>query len=220
MGGILLLEDGRSFRGEAFGAPATKVGEVVFNTAMAGYQEVLTDPSYREQIVVMTTAHVGNYGVNAQDTESDAVQVSGFVARHFSPIASNHRATGTLADYLGAAGVPAVHGIDTRALVRHIRNKGAMRAVISTEDLTEAELRARIDAWPGMVGRDLVTEVSTSTRYSFTENLPEGTDVSMFGGALRGGLPPRAQPRKAASHPRARRRREEEPAPALRLRGV
>lgn len=190
MGGILLLEDGRSFRGEAFGAPATKVGEVVFNTAMAGYQEVLTDPSYREQIVVMTTAHVGNYGVNAQDTESDAVQVSGFVARHFSPIASNHRATGTLADYLGAAGVPAVHGIDTRALVRHIRNKGAMRAVISTEDLTEAELRARIDAWPGMVGRDLVTEVSTSTRYSFTENLPEGTDVSMFGGALRGGFPP------------------------------
>jgi carbamoyl-phosphate synthase small subunit len=158
MGGILLLEDGRSFRGEAFGAPATKVGEVVFNTAMAGYQEVLTDPSYREQIVVMTTAHVGNYGVNAQDTESDAVQVSGFVARHFSPIASNHRATGTLADYLGAAGVPAVHGIDTRALVRHIRNKGAMRAVISTEDLTEAELRARIDAWPGMVGRDLVKD--------------------------------------------------------------
>ncbi|MDP2312588.1 MAG: glutamine-hydrolyzing carbamoyl-phosphate synthase small subunit [Pseudomonadota bacterium] len=169
MGGILLLEDGRSFRGEAFGAPATKVGEVVFNTAMTGYQEVLTDPSYREQIVVMTTAHVGNYGVNPDDVESDAVQVAGFCARHFSPIASNHRSTGTLADYLAAAGVPGVHGIDTRALVRHIRNKGAMRAVLTTEGLDESELRARIEAWPGMVGRDLVTEVSTPARYTFAE---------------------------------------------------
>lgn len=163
------MEDGRSFRGEAFGAPATKVGEIVFNTAMTGYQEVLTDPSYREQIVVMTTAHVGNYGVNAEDVESDAVQVSGFVARHFSPIASNHRSTGTLADYLAGAGVPGVHGIDTRALVRHIRNKGAMRAAITTEDLDDAELRSRIEAWPGMVGRDLVSEVSTPRRYTFAE---------------------------------------------------
>ncbi|MES2639371.1 MAG: glutamine-hydrolyzing carbamoyl-phosphate synthase small subunit [Myxococcota bacterium] len=170
MGGILLLEDGRSFRGDAFGAPATKVGEIVFNTAMTGYQEVLTDPSYREQIVVMTTAHVGNYGVNGEDVESDAVQVSGFVARHFSPMASNHRSTGTLEGYLAAAGVPGVHGIDTRALVRHIRAKGAMRAAISTEGLDEAELRARIEAWPGMVGRDLVSEVSTKVRYTFAEN--------------------------------------------------
>jgi len=169
MGGILLLEDGRSFRGEAFGAPATKVGEIVFNTAMSGYQEVLTDPSYREQIVVMTTAHVGNYGVNAEDDESGRVQAAGFVARHFSPVASNHRSEGTLADYLDAAGVPGVHGIDTRALVRHIRTKGAMRAVISTEELDEETLRARIFDWPGMVGRDLVTEVSTPVRYTFAD---------------------------------------------------
>ncbi len=190
MGGILLLEDGRSFRGEAFGAPATKVGEVVFNTAMTGYQEVLTDPSYREQIVVMTTAHVGNYGVNAEDVESGSVQVAGFVARHFSPMASNHRSSGTLAGYLDGAGVPGVHGIDTRALVRHIRNKGAMRAVISTEDLSEAELRARIEAWPGMVGRDLVVEVSTSKRYTFTEGLPYTSDLAFARGGVAGGPPP------------------------------
>jgi carbamoyl-phosphate synthase small subunit len=169
MRGILLLEDGRAFRGEAFGAAATRVGEVVFNTAMTGYQEVLTDPSYREQIVVMTTAHVGNYGVNAEDVESDAVQVAGFCARSFSSTWSSHRATGGLGDYLGAAAVPAVHGIDTRALVRHIRDRGAMRAAISTEDLGVDELRARIEAWPGMVGRALVNEVCTPVRYTFAE---------------------------------------------------
>jgi carbamoyl-phosphate synthase small subunit len=189
MGGILLLEDGRSFRGEAFGAPATRVGEVVFNTAMSGYQEVLTDPSYCEQIVVMTTAHVGNYGVNLDDEESGAVQVSGFVARHFSPRASNHRATGTLGDYLAAAGAPGVHGIDTRALVRHIRTKGAMRAIISTEDLPEAELRARIEAWPGMVGRDLVVEVSTKSRYTFaTSNADKPFRVHVLDGGVKRNL--------------------------------
>ncbi len=167
MGGILLLEDGRTFRGEAFGAPATRVGEIVFNTAMTGYQEVLTDPSYREQIVVMTTAHVGNYGVNAEDVESDAVHVSGFVARAFTRQFSNHRATGGLEPYLTDAGVPGVHGIDTRALVRHIRTRGAMRAAISTEDLPIAALEERIAAWPGMAGRALATEVSTPARYTF-----------------------------------------------------
>jgi carbamoyl-phosphate synthase small subunit len=187
MGGILLLEDGRSFRGEAFGAPATKVGEIVFNTAMSGYQEVLTDPSYREQIVVMTTAHVGNYGVNAEDDESGRVQVAGFVARHFSPMASNHRSEGTLADYLEAAGVPGVHGIDTRALVRHIRTKGAMRAAISTEDLDEETLRARIFDWPGMVGRDLVSEVSTPVRYTFAEGAGQRIHV-LDGGVKRNQL--------------------------------
>jgi carbamoyl-phosphate synthase small subunit len=126
--------------------------------------------------------------------------VAGFVARHFSPIASNHRATGTLADYLAGAGVPGVHGIDTRALVRHIRTKGAMRAVISTEDLTEAELRARIEAWPGMVGRDLVVEVSTPRRYAFTEGLPAGEGFGTPGGALRGGHPPAPGARRPRIH--------------------
>ena len=167
--GVLLLEDGRRFDGEGFGAPATRVGEVVFNTSMSGYQELLTDPSYCEQIVVMTTAHVGNTGVNAEDVESRRVWLSGFVARSFSRTTSNWRATGSLDDYLRDAAVPALHGIDTRALVRHIRSKGAMRAAITTEDLDDAELRARIDAWPGMVGRALADEVSCPAPYRFAE---------------------------------------------------
>ena len=163
----LLLEDGRSFEGEAFGAAATRVGEIVFNTAMTGYQEVLTDPSYCEQIVVMTTAHVGNYGVNAEDVESRKLWLSGFVARSFSRVTSNHRATGSLGDYLRDAGVPAVEAIDTRAVVRHIRSKGAMKAVISTEGLAEEALAARVAAWPGMAGRALAGEVSCERRYTF-----------------------------------------------------
>lgn len=174
MDGVLLLEDGRAFRGEGFGAVGTKVGEVVFNTAMSGYQEVLTDPSYREQIVVMTTAHVGNYGVNPDDVESDGVHVSGFVARHFSAQASNFRSTQTLDAYMGAAGVPGVHDIDTRALVRHIRTQGAMRAAISTEGLSDDELRARIAAWPGMVGRALADELSCKARYTFSDGAGGG----------------------------------------------
>ena len=163
----LLLEDGRSFEGEAFGAIATRVGEVVFNTAMAGYEEILTDPSYTEQIVVMTAAQVGNYGMNAADDESGAIHPAGFVAREFSRVTSNHRAEQSLEAALTAAGVPALHGIDTRALVRHIRSQGAMRAAITTEDASEGQLRERIFAWPGMAGRALATEVSTQARYTF-----------------------------------------------------
>lgn len=167
MTATLLLEDGRVQRGESFGAPATRVGELVFNTSMTGYQEVLTDPSYREQIVVMTTAHVGNYGVCAADAESAGVHVAGFVARSFSALASSHRAERTLAEYLESAGVPGVHGIDTRAVVRHIRSRGAMRAAISTETSDLDALRARIEAWPGMAGRALATEVSCKEPYTF-----------------------------------------------------
>ncbi len=167
--GVLLLEDGRRFEGEGFGAPATRVGEVVFNTSMSGYQELLTDPSYCEQIVVMTTAHVGNYGVNGEDVESRRLWLSGFVARSFSRTTSNWRATGSLDDYLTEAAVPAVHGIDTRALVRHIRSKGAMRAAITTEDVGDAELLARIQAWPGMAGRALADEVSCEAPWRFAE---------------------------------------------------
>lgn len=167
--GVLLLEDGRRFEGEGFGAPATRVGEVVFNTSMSGYQELLTDPSYCEQIVVMTTAHVGNYGVNGEDVESRRLWLSGFVARSFSRTTSNWRATGSLDDYLTDAAVPAVHGIDTRALVRHIRSKGAMRAAITTEEVGDAELLARIQAWPGMAGRALADEVSCEAPWRFAE---------------------------------------------------
>lgn len=162
MGGVLLLEDGRSFTGEAFGAQATRVGEVVFNTAMTGYQEVLTDPSYHEQIVTMTVPHVGNTGVNSEDPESSRVWAAGFIARDFSRMHSNHRAEESLDRYLRRAGVPGMHGIDTRALVRHVRDKGAMKAVISTDGTSAAELYERLRAWPGMDGRALAGEVCVS----------------------------------------------------------
>jgi carbamoyl-phosphate synthase small subunit len=165
----LLLEDGTRFEGEGYGAPTTRVGEVVFNTSLTGYQEVLTDPSYHEQIVVMTAAHVGNYGVNFEDAESEKIWAAGFACRSFSRISSSHLATGTLQDYLHQSGVPGIHGLDTRALVRHIRSRGAMRAVISNEELSEAELRERIFAWPGMEGRALAGEVSCTKRYTFAK---------------------------------------------------
>ncbi len=169
MGAILLLEDGRSFSGEAFGARGTRVGEVVFNTSMTGYQEILTDPSYREQVVVMTTAQVGNTGINPEDMESDRVQVAAFVVRECSRLASNHRATDGLDRWLRAAGIPGLQGIDTRELVRHIRRRGAMRAVISTDGTPGPELWERLQAWPGMVGRALAGEVSTPRRYVWAE---------------------------------------------------
>jgi carbamoyl-phosphate synthase small subunit len=185
MGGILMLEDGRRFEGEAFGARGTRVGEVVFNTAMTGYQEVLTDPSYTEQIVVMTVPHVGNYGVNDEDVESSRVHVSGFIAREFSRLHSNHRATGGLGQYLDGQGVPAVEGIDTRALVRHIRSKGAMKAVISTDGTPVEILQKKLDAWPGMEGRALATEVSTTKPYLFHEPENPRARVSVVDGGVK-----------------------------------
>ncbi|MEN9786574.1 MAG: hypothetical protein RLZZ299_1838 [Pseudomonadota bacterium] len=188
MEGVLLLEDGRAFRGRGFGAVGTRVGEVVFNTAMTGYQEVLTDPSYFEQIVVMTPAHVGTYGVNPEDVESDGVHVSGFVARHFTDVPSNHRSTQDLGTYLRDAGVPALDGIDTRALVRHIRTRGAMRAAISTDGASEDALRERIAAWPGMVGRALAEELSCRARYTFATGAAEGVGAGLRIHALDGGV--------------------------------
>ncbi len=188
MEGVLLLEDGRRFRGRGFGAVGTRVGEVVFNTAMTGYQEVLTDPSYFEQIVVMTPAHVGTYGVNPEDVESDGVHVSGFVARHFTDVPSNHRSTQDLGSYLRDAGVPALDGIDTRALVRHLRTRGAMRAAISTDGSSDDVLQERIAAWPGMVGRALAEELSCRARYTFAEGGAEGAGAGLRIHALDGGV--------------------------------
>lgn len=185
MSGLLLLEDGRCFRGTGYGARATRVGEVVFNTSMTGYQEILTDPSYTEQIVVMTTSQVGNYGVNPDDDESGKVHVSGFLAREFSRVTSNHRATESLAAYLEGAGVPALHDLDTRSLVRHIRTRGAMRAAISTETTDLDELRAAIDAWPGMEGRALATEVSTPTRYTWAAPAEPTLRLHVLDGGLK-----------------------------------
>jgi carbamoyl-phosphate synthase small subunit len=185
MGGILLLEDGRSFEGEAFGAAGSRVAEVVFNTAMTGYQEVLTDPSYREQIVVMTASHIGNTGVNDEDPESDQIHVSGFIARRFSRLHSSHRATGGLEQALRRAGVPGLHGIDTRALVRHIRDKGAMKAVISTDGRSIEALGALMDSWPGMDGRALAGEVCAAAPYVYAAPAQPRARVTVVDGGCK-----------------------------------
>jgi carbamoyl-phosphate synthase small subunit len=158
--GLLVLEDGTTCRGEAVGRPGTSFGELVFNTAMSGYQEVLTDPSYAGQIVIMTAAHIGNYGVRGIESESDRVHVAGFVARDFPERWSGTSGEESLSEYLGRSGVTGLHGLDTRALVRHIRTEGAMRAGVSTEIEDAKELLRRVRESPRMVGSDLALEVS------------------------------------------------------------
>ncbi len=155
----LALEDGTVFTGKTFGANGEVDGEVCFNTSMTGYQEILTDPSYRGQIVTMTYPEIGNYGVNAEDAESHKPHLAGFIVREQSRRASNFRADGQLHDYLVRHGIVGMEGIDTRALVRRIRIRGAMKGVLSTTDLDDASLVAKANASPGLVGRDLVREV-------------------------------------------------------------
>jgi carbamoyl-phosphate synthase small subunit len=164
---ILALADGRIFRGRAFGAIGETGGEIVFNTAMSGYQEVLTDPSYAGQIVCMTYPQIGNVGVNDEDAESSRIYVEGFVVKEYIARPSNWRATMSLGEYLERAGVVGIEGIDTRALVRHIRTAGAQEAVISSTDLDSAALVAKAKAAPGLVGRDLVKEVTCAAPYEW-----------------------------------------------------
>ena len=155
----LALEDGTVYVGDSFGATGTVSGEVCFNTSMTGYQEILTDPSYRGQILTMTAPQIGNYGVNAADVESGKLQMAGFIVREASRVASNFTASGTLGDYLARAGVVGLAGIDTRALVRRLRIRGAMTGVVSSEVLDPAKLVALARSAPALVGRDLVSEV-------------------------------------------------------------
>ncbi|MFP5308416.1 MAG: glutamine-hydrolyzing carbamoyl-phosphate synthase small subunit [Actinomycetes bacterium] len=162
---LLVLEDGTAFRGRSFGAPGTSFGEAVFNTGMAGYQEVLTDPSYRRQIVAMTAPHVGNYGMCDADAESDRIQVAGFVVKEAARHTSSWRAETSLREALVDAGIVSVEGIDTRALTRHLRDRGAMRAAVSTEVLDVDALLADVRKSPSMVGADLAREVTTSSAY-------------------------------------------------------
>jgi carbamoyl-phosphate synthase small subunit len=162
---LLVLEDGTVFRGTGFGAEGEAFGEAVFNTGMAGYQEVLTDPSYAGQIVVMTAPHQGNYGVNAEDAESDRIHVAGFAVRECSRRASSWRAEGTLDGALAEAGVPGIEGIDTRKLTRRIRDVGAMRAGVSTVDPDPVSLLDRVRAAPGMAGANLARTVTTPAPY-------------------------------------------------------
>lgn len=155
----LALEDGTVFTGESFGASGEVDGEVCFNTSMTGYQEILTDPSYRGQIVCMTYPEIGNYGVNVDDVESQRPHLAGFIVRENSRLHSNFRAEDSLENYLKSHNIPAIAGIDTRALVRRLRSFGAMRGVLSTTDLDDASLIAKAKSSPGLVGRDLVREV-------------------------------------------------------------
>src|SRR6516165_9333151 len=155
----LALENGAVFTGRAFGARGEIDGEVVFNTSMTGYQEILTDPSYHGQIVAMTYPQIGNYGVNEDDAESRRPWVRGFVVRELSGRVSNFRAAGSLESYLERNGIIAIEGIDTRALVRLTRERGALKGILSTTDLDDASLVAKARASPGLVGRDLTHEV-------------------------------------------------------------
>ncbi len=155
----LALEDGTVYTGRGFGAPGEKIGEVVFNTSMTGYQEVLTDPSYTGQIVTMTYPLIGNYGTTAEDQESHDVQVEGFVVRELTQIPSNFRSHRSLDTFLRASNVTGIEGIDTRALVRRLRVRGAMNGVLSSIDTDDASLVAKARKFPGMEGRDLVKEV-------------------------------------------------------------
>jgi carbamoyl-phosphate synthase small subunit len=170
---VLALEDGTTFRGQAAGAEGEAHGEVVFNTSMTGYQEVLTDPSYAGQIVTMTSAEIGNYGVSPDDVESRKPQVGGFIMRDVSPVASNWRATGTLRDYLTAHGIVAISDIDTRALTRRLRSAGVMRGVIATGGSLDVEaLVGRANTIPKMEGSDLVRGVTCQTAFDWPEEDP------------------------------------------------
>jgi carbamoyl-phosphate synthase small subunit len=170
---ILALEDGRTFRGRAFGARGERCGEIVFNTSMTGYQEILTDPSYAGQIVVMTYPHIGNYGVNPEDVEARRVFLEGFVVREVSPTVSNWRSAGTLDEYLKAHGVIGISEIDTRALVRHIRTAGAMRACLTTETDDPVEAARRAAKVPKMIGRELASAVTCDETYEWAGDASE-----------------------------------------------
>ncbi|MGY8768184.1 MAG: glutamine-hydrolyzing carbamoyl-phosphate synthase small subunit [Pirellulales bacterium] len=167
----LALEDGTIFNGYSFGATGEVHGEVCFNTSMTGYQEILTDPSYRGQILTMTYTQIGNYGVNREDMESDTVHMSGFIVRENCRRMSNFRANQTLEDFLKEKNVVGVTGIDTRALVRCLRSAGSMKGVLSTEDLDDASLVAKAKNSPGLVGRDLISEVMPTESKEWSEKL-------------------------------------------------
>ncbi len=173
MEALLTLEDGRTFSCRSFTGAGEASGEVVFNTSMSGYQEVLTDPSYSGQMVAMTYPLIGNYGVNLEDVESDRIQVAAFLVKEYQHFYSNYRAAGSLAEYLSSQGIMGVEELDTRALTRHIRNRGAMRAIISTSDLDAESLTRRAKALPSMVGLDLARHVTTANPYRWIDGRPE-----------------------------------------------
>jgi len=195
---VLALEDGSVFRGRAFGARASACGEVCFNTSMTGYQEILTDPSYKGQIVTMTYPLIGNYGVNRRDVESWRPHVAGFVVREVSPVVSNWRSENSLSDYLADNSIPGIEGIDTRALTRKLRVRGAMKGFVSTQGgIAVAEAIQRAQEWQGLVGVDYVREVTHAAPFQWDEGgnesgefrLPRGGSIAQTPANL-SALPP------------------------------
>jgi carbamoyl-phosphate synthase small subunit len=166
---ILALEDGTVFEGSSFGAPSERSGEVVFNTALTGYQEVFTDPSYAGQIVILTNPQIGNYGTASEDNESARPYIEGLAVREFSSLASNWRSDADARDFLSRADIPVISGIDSRALVRHLRTRGVMRGVLSATESDASKLVAKARSIPTMAGLDLASRVTTSQRYEWTK---------------------------------------------------
>ncbi len=180
MKALLALEDGTIFWGRSFTGPFETTGEVVFNTSMTGYQEILTDPSYAGQIVTMTYPLIGNYGINSEDIESERIQVKGFIIREYQPYPSNWRSEMTLADYLKKWNIPGIEGIDTRALTRHIRIEGAMKGAISTYDLDPESLIEKARRSPDIKGRDLVKDVTCKVPMIWKDGKPIPVDLEEF----------------------------------------
>jgi len=176
---ILVLEDGTNFWGQSFGYDGEAIGEVVFNTGMVGYQEILTDPSYKGQLVTMTCPHIGNYAINAQDMESSNPHLEGFIVYEYSRHFSNWRAEIDLQSFLRKHRIVAIEGVDTRALTIHIRELGAMKGIISTTDFDINSLVQKVQQAPGLIGRDLVREVSCSESYQWQNN-PDEYEISEF----------------------------------------
>lgn len=183
MKAILALEDGSLFKGEAFGAHASACGEVCFNTSMTGYQEILTDPSYKGQIVTMTYPLIGNYGVNRQDMESWRPHAGGFVVRELSPVVSNWRADWSLSEYLEQNGIPGIQGVDTRALTKKLRVRGALNGFISTEETSDGEALRRAEEWPGLAGVDYVQHVTHPQEFTWDEADQESASFNLIKGS-------------------------------------
>jgi carbamoyl-phosphate synthase small subunit len=184
MKAILALEDGSVFHGEGFGARASACGEACFNTSMTGYQEILTDPSYKAQIVTMTYPQIGNYGVNQQDVESWCPHVSGFAIRELSPVVSNWRADYPLAQYLEKHGIPGIQGIDTRALTKKLRVRGALKGFIATEEnVSDAEAVARARDWAGLMGVDYVRQVTHDAPFQWDERDEQSANFNLLRGS-------------------------------------
>ena len=179
--GLIAFEDGTVFRGRAFGAVATNVGEACFNTSMSGYQEILTDPSYFSQIVTMTAVQIGNYGICPDDVESDGPKVKGFIVREISPVASNWRSNISIQDYLTRAGIPGVEGVDTRAITKKLRVSGALKACITTEDISEAEAVKQAKEFGGLIGVDFVKEVTAKEAYHWDPEMKQSTPFTVTG---------------------------------------